>query len=82
MTFLLYWLFAAVLGHHLLPEDHDGRQVVLLDFFIPLTIVGAGDQHLGRDQAEFVEVLLVEQGRRLVLGDQLGLVGVPCQLSR
>ena len=75
MTLTVVGPLAAVLVHHLLPEDGDGVGVRLEDVVVALAVVGAGDQDLGGDQAEFVEVLLVEQGRRLVGRDELGLEG-------
>ena len=43
---LVVLLFAAVLGHHPLPEDDHGWQVVLLDIVVPLAVIGTRNQNV------------------------------------
>ena len=68
-------LLAAVLRHHLLPEGLDRVGGLFVDVGLALAFVRPRDEHLAADRAELVEEALVEQGRGLVLGDELGLAG-------
>ena len=68
-------LLPTILRHHPLPEGLDLILRRLVDVLLALAVVGTGDQHFARHHVEFAEEPFVEEGRRLVLGDELGLVG-------
>ena len=63
----------AVFIHHALPESHLHVRGLAECFVFPLPGVGRGDEHLRRDDADFVEKLLVENRDALARSHQLRL---------